>query len=102
MELLARTVHRVATPDDLKVAGDYCTTDHLETSGAVCYSIIINCPFCSTANAVVLPKPSVWDRFVSLFKWKKELNLNTTFACYGNPEKHRFVIRNNEIIPATV
>ncbi len=102
MELLARTVRRVATPDDLQLPGDYCQTDHLETGGEICHSIIINCAFCGTANAVILPRATFLERMMAYFKRARGMTIDSTIACYGNPERHRFSVRDGFIIQALV
>jgi len=102
MELLTHSVRRVASPDDLQLPGDYTITDHLETGGKICHSVILNCAFCNTPNGLVMPQPNVIQRvFAFLVRGIRPLTIPGVIVCYGNT-KHRFAVRKGAIIPAIV
>ncbi len=100
MELLARTVRSVASADDLALPGDYTRTSHLETDGQVCNGIVMNCPFCGMANAIVVARPSLLSKLITWFRKNAALTLDDVIACYAKPDAHRFSVRDGFIIPA--
>jgi hypothetical protein len=94
---------RVAKPEDIVLAGDWCLVDNLifTASGELKHNkraFVMRCPHCRADGAFPIETPTFWQRVVQFFKGFKT---NAAFVCVQNAT-HIFVFDNGRLIPATM